>query len=57
MTKTPIVLVLLTVGVALPTVVDQVPPAEALIDAATNWLSSLATVARCPSAAALGGCP
>ncbi len=57
MTKTPIVLALLTVGVALPTVVDHVPPAEALIDAATNWLSSLVTVARCPSVPDLGGCP
>ena len=57
MTKTPIVLVLLTVAVALPTVVDHVPPAEALIDTATDWLSSLATVARCPSAPDLAGCP
>ncbi len=55
MTKTTIVLVLVTVGMALNTLVDQVPAADVLFELATNWMSSIAAVARCPSAPGLGG--
>jgi hypothetical protein len=54
MSKTSIALALLTLTFAVSTLSDQAPAVQALLDAATTWLSSFTAVVQCPSSPGVG---